>query len=130
MTAFDTSHRGAQEEQHGRIAGVIAGLHQAHDVSMCRALLEELVGLLDDHFQAEEHSDGFYDSVLRERPEHGGLVRGLHREHKDLLDLARSLATEAQGLAAAKQRFHTRKALLVAALRRHEETESGLLSDD
>ncbi len=109
---------------------MLVGLEETHDVSMCRALIEDLVTMLDEHFHAEENSDGFYDTVLRERPEHRGLVKGLHREHVDLLELARSLAAEAHEIATAKQRFQERKALLVAALKRHEETEAGLLTDD
>ena len=139
----ETRHRATPivsrvEGTHARIRGDLEALQHAADVQVIRAVVEDLPGLLREHFDDEEKPDGLFDELRGLRPVVESQIKFLQQEHREIMqaleDLQRQFQ-EADQVTTDGELEHRHDHIRVSAdaflnlVRHHERIESGLVAE-
>ena len=126
------------EDSHRRIRSDLEVLEKRDDLAQIGDAVDDLPGLLKEHFREEEKTGGLFDEIQSLRPEVGPRLDLLRQEHRDILQALKSLQRqlgeveemarrgELQGL---HDDIRVGKATFLQLLHRHERTESSLVAD-
>lgn len=126
------------EDSHGRIRRKLEALEAAQDVDEIRAIVCDLPGLLEEHFEQEEKPGGLFDELGSLRPTIDSQLKFLRQEHREILQALEALrqrlreADEAKQVGELEQRHeHLRvsAANFMQLIRHHERIESRLVAD-
>jgi predicted nuclease with TOPRIM domain len=126
------------EDSHARIRLGLEALESAQDVDEIRAIVCDLPGLLEEHFEEEEKPGGLFDELGSLRPTIDSQLKFLRQEHREISQALESLrqrlreAAEATQVGELEQRHeHIRvsAACFMQLIRHHERIETRLVTD-
>ncbi len=126
------------EDSHARIRRGLEALEEAQDVDEIRAIVCDLQGLLEEHFEDEEKPGGLFDELGSLRPTIDSQLKFLRQEHREILQTLEGLrkrlreADEATQVGELEQRHeHIRvsAACFMQLIRHHERIEARLVTD-
>jgi hypothetical protein len=126
--AWGEPHAQELHDDHARIIALVAALEAADAPAALAASVAELRPVLAAHFLEEESAGGFYEEVVRAHPRLSHTVDGLVEQHGTMAGVLEALDAALARAAAIIESALEDRDRLVDMIRRHERTESELLS--
>jgi hemerythrin-like domain-containing protein len=83
-------------ETHRRIRSDLAVLEKSDKASEIRSVVEDLPGLLKEHFEDEEKPGGLFDELATLHPVCDSQLESLRREHREILEALEGLQRQFQ----------------------------------
>jgi hypothetical protein len=126
------------EDSHGRIRADLEILDKSDDLDAIRVVVNDLPGLLKEHFHDEEKPGGLFDELRALRPVFESKLKYLRGEHREIMRALEGLQKEVQEMEELfkvgdrEQRLdHIRMkgASFVQLIHHHERIESRLIGD-
>jgi len=124
-------------DTHSRIRSDLDVLDKSEEMSEIRAVVDDLPGLLKEHFQDEEKPGGLFDELQSLRPVFDAQLKFLREEHREILQALEGLhrqlgAADDEVQAGVREQRHdhivTSAAAFVELIRHHERIESRLVA--
>ena len=124
-------------DTHARIRSDLEVLDKSEEMSEIRVVVDDLPGLLKEHFRDEEKPGGLFDELRSLRPVFEAQLKFLREEHKEILEAVEGLhrqlgAADDEVQAGVREQRHdhivTSAAAFVALIRHHERIESRLVA--